>query len=106
MSGDGSTAIKLRSFVKTAGIAGGVVAAGAVSSTAFADEKPAEGFASQVTETKERDICVVGAGITGLAASVQAGCAGFAEAQPLLTTTSYHMIQLLPQASRFLFLRG
>ncbi|MBR2835631.1 MAG: FAD-binding protein [Coriobacteriales bacterium] len=65
-----------RSFVKTAGIAGGAVAAGVVSNTAFADEKPAEGFASQVTETKECDICVVGAGISGLAAAVQAGEGG------------------------------
>ena len=55
----------------TAALAATALAAG----TAVAEEA-AEGLASQVTETLDCDIVVVGAGISGLAAAVQAGEGG------------------------------
>lgn len=70
-----------RSFV--AGTAGAMgVAAGAAVVPAFASEaakgaEAAEGdYASQVSSTLSCDICVVGGGISGLAAAVQAGESG------------------------------
>ena len=61
-----------RSFVETAGIAAGLVAMGAVAAPALADDAtPIE-----AAETFDCDIAVVGAGLSGLCACVEAGNQG------------------------------
>ena len=74
-----NTAMDRRLFVKAAGASCAAVAASAAIGTAIAEEAPkeeVEDWASQVTETIDADIVVVGSGVSGMSAGVEAAQEG------------------------------
>lgn len=72
----GNQPVSRRHFVEGAALAGTTLATMSYAALADEPEKEEEDYAAKVSKTVDADIVVVGAGISGLAAAVQAGEGG------------------------------